>query len=574
MSIVPKIQNNYRRVRDHCGYFFATDLALLSAKGPDTIQYLQTQTTNDVNALAVGAGQSSAIVTRKGKMVSSFSIHKNSEDSVLFLVETGQKENLVKHLNSFLFREQVEINTDLPQNGLLGLQGPKSALILEKLDSTFSAPEKLNDIILWRWKETDLIIINKSLSGEEGYLIAFPLDFKEILETFFLSVGAPYQLTPIEAETLNILRIEAGIPLFGQDMDQSQVLPETGLEHSSVSYNKGCYIGQEVIARIKTYGSPSLALTGLIFEGYELPPFNGELRRNGKKIGIVKSSCYSYALEKHIALAYVDKEHRSPDLNLNLEINGTEFKAVTALLPFHQTQSRFDHAKRLHEEALKYFKDKDNLEHPIALLREAVELAPKYAAAYEALGVLLSRQNKLDEAISLMKRLIEIDPTEIMAHANLSIYYMKQGRIEDAEMEKGEATALQFEKMMEDKISQKSQERLEEEKRKDQENKIKMFLEVLKIDPADQVANFGLGSIYLDRGNYENARERLAILAENFPDYSVAYNLLGKTLEKLDKIEEALEVYQKGIATASKKGDLMPLKEMQSRRHQLLQSSS
>ena len=355
-------------------------------------------------------------------------------------------------------------------------------------------------------------------------------------------------------------------------MNQSQVLPETGLEHNSVSYSKGCYIGQEVIARIKTYGSPSLALTGLIFEGYEPPPFNGELRLNGKKIGIVKSSCYSYTFGKHIAFAYLGKEHRSPDLKLELKINDTEFKAVTALLPFYQTQSRSDHAKQLHEEDLAHFKDEENLDRPIGLLREALELDPKYAPAYEALGVLLSHQNKLDEAISLMKRLAEIDPKEIMAHANLSIYYMKQGRIEDAENEKAEATALQFEKMMEEKISQKSQERLEEEKRRDQENKIGMFLEVLKIDPADQVANFGLGSIYLDRGNHEEARKRLTILVENFPDYSVAYNLLGKTLEKLDRIEEALEVYKKGIATASKKGDLMPLKEMQSRRNQLVQS--
>tara|TARA_B100000686_G_C16773482_1_gene966817 strand:- start:2 stop:1729 length:1728 start_codon:yes stop_codon:yes gene_type:complete len=575
MKTAVHIQGDYRRIRSHCGFFSETGRTLLALNGPDVFSYLQTQTTNDVNSLEIGNGQNSAIVTRQGKLVCTFSIHKTDRESVLILVETKQKDNLINHLNSFLFRDRVEIVSNLQQNYLIGLQGPKSSLLLEKLSLTPAVlPEKPNDTVLCQWDKDDLIVINKTLSGEEGYILAFPQLIKKELESAFYAVGMPYKLASVGPEALEILRIESGIPLYGIDMDQSQVLPETGLEHSSVSYNKGCYIGQEVIARIKTYGSPALALTGLVFEGYEPPPYNGELRLNGKKIGIVKSSCYSYALEKYIALAYVDKDHRSPDLILDIEINGNEFKAVTAILPFYQTQSRIDHAINLHSEAIKYFRDEDNLERPITLLREAVELAPKYAPAYEALGVLLSRQDKFDEAISLMKRLAEIDPKEIMAHTNLSIYYMKQGRIEDAEKEKAEATTLQFEKIMADKISQKSREKLEKEKKQDQENKIEMFLDVLKIDPTDQVANFGLGSIYLDQKNYLEARERLTVLVENFPDYSVAYSLLGKVLESLEQPREAIEVYKKGIETASRKGDLMPLKEMQSRRNQLLQSVS
>ena len=83
----------------------------------------------------------------------------------------------------------------------------------------------------------------------------------------------------------------------------------------------------------------------------------------------------------------------------------------------------------------------------LPLLREAIELDPKNATAYEALGVFLSKQNKLDEAISLMKRLVEINPEEIMAHSNLSVYYMQQGRIEDAERRKRRGNcAIQFDK--------------------------------------------------------------------------------------------------------------------------------
>jgi len=95
----------------------------------------------------------------------------------------------------------------------------------------------------------------------------------------------------------------------------------------------------------------------------------------------------------------------------------------------------------------------------------------------------------------------------------------------------------------------------------------------MEIDPQDLVANFGLGSIYLETGRYDEGLEPLKTVIEAHRDYSAAYLLLGKTWEKLSNREEAIEIYKQGIAAASKKGDLMPLKDMQNRMNQLLQSS-
>jgi tetratricopeptide (TPR) repeat protein len=101
-----------------------------------------------------------------------------------------------------------------------------------------------------------------------------------------------------------------------------------------------------------------------------------------------------------------------------------------------------------------------------------------------------------------------------------------------------------------------------------------MFHKVLEIDPVDQVANFGLGSIYLDIAKYEEAVGPLQTVVEHYQDHSAAYLALGKALEKLERREEAAEVYKKGIEAASKKGDLMPLRDMQNRLNQILQSGS
>jgi folate-binding protein YgfZ len=570
MEIVSDFVQEITQIRSHCGYFYLEDWSVVSCDGKDIVGYLQTQTTNDVQELTVGKGQNNAVCDRKGKLIAAFSAHKTEDFSILLLTETVQKELLVKHLDAFIFREDVTLAPPKGVDCLLAVQGPKSGLILETLTDSLTLPQKPNDVGSFEWVGQKGFIINKSLTCEEGFILCISTELKKPLQEFLEKANANL----ISENAREMLRIEAGIPIFGKDMDNSNVFPETGLEHSSVSYNKGCYIGQEVIARIKTYGSPAYALMGLIVEGDTTPPYNGEIMFDGKKIGYIKSSTYSHTFGKIIALAYMQKEHRSPDIDLSVEINSKLFQVKTALLPFFQTATRSDHARKLHQQALSHFKDEENLDRPIALLREAIELDPKYAAAYEALGVLLSKQNKLDEAISLMKKLAEIDPMEIMAHSNLSIYYMKQGRIEDAEVEKAEATAIEFDKLITAKMDQKKKEKDQEKKRKDQEEKMGMFVQVLEIDENDQVANFGLGSIFADQGFHEKALPHFQILVKYFPDYSVAYNLLGKTLEKLSRTDEALEVYKKGIATASKKGDLMPLKEMQSRQYQLLHSES
>ena len=178
METVSDIQYEYDQVRSQCGYFFLEDRAFIAANGKDTFDFLQTQTTNDVHRLTSGSGQNSTIIDRKGKLITSFSLHKSSEHSVLFLVETCQKGNLTQHLETFIFREEIKIDDPIPQNVILAVQGPKSSLLLEKCDPTIQLPSKPNDLTFWNWSDSAIIIINKSLAGEEGFIIALPHTLK------------------------------------------------------------------------------------------------------------------------------------------------------------------------------------------------------------------------------------------------------------------------------------------------------------------------------------------------------------------------------------------------------------
>ena len=570
MKTLTATDSEYKQAREGCVYFTLEDFCLVEGTGKDTFSFLQSQTTNDVLNLAVGAGQNNALVDRKARLLGNFSLHKTSETTALILLETHQRDTLVHQLEEYHFREDIEWHTEVPFNFLLALQGPKSPLILERLTESRVGLHNTNDIFAADINGLEVQVICKSLTGEEGYILACPADRKEDLLQALHQAGESSGLMAISTETRQILRIEAGIPLYGKDMDKTHILPETGLEHSSVSYHKGCYIGQEVIARIKTYGSPAFALMGIILEGESLPNMNAVIKIKTKKMGVVKSTAHSPFLGKVIALAYLQKDFRSPGQKYEVTLNEVPATITTCLLPFYQTAGKTERAKQLHQQALTLFKQEENLDAPIALLREAIALDPKYAPGYEALGVMLSKQNKLDEAIALMKRLAEIDPQEIMAHTNLSIYYMQQGRIEDAELEKAEATAIQFEKLVEENQAKRAREKKSSQEKEERKRQMEMFRKVLEIDPIDQVANFGLGSIYLDLGQYEEALEPLKTVTEHYQDHSAAYLALGKTLEKLARKEEAADVYKKGIEAASKKGDLMPLKDMQTRLNQIL----
>ena len=571
---VTTLTEEHQKAREGCVYFILDDWCLVEVRGKDTFSFLQSQTTNDVLNLPIGAGLSNALVDRKARLLGNFSLHKTSGTTALVLVEAHQRDTVINQLEEYHFREDVVWNTETPFNFLIALQGPKSPVVLENLTGGVADLHTSHDIFTANINDIETWVICKNLTGEEGYLLACSADRKEDLLQALHKAGESVGLVPIGTETRETLRIEAGLPVYGQDMDKNHILPETGLEHTSVSYHKGCYIGQEVIARIKTYGSPAFALMGIILDGDEPLTLDATIKINTKKIGVVKSSVYSPSLGKVIALAYLQKDFRSPDKTYEVTLNGEPAKITTCLLPFYQTTGKTERAKQLHHQALTLFKSEENLDSPIALLRESIALDPKYAPGYEALGVMLSKQNKLDEAIALMKRLAEIDPQEIMAHSNLSVYYMQQGRIEDAEMEKAEATAIQFEKLVEENQAKKARAKQATQNKEEQERQVEMFHKVLEIDAIDQVANFGLGSIYLDNGKYEEALGPLKTVVEHYRDHSAAYLVLGKTLQKLSRNEEAAEVYKNGIEAASKKGDLMPLRDMQTRLNQILHSDS
>ena len=386
-----------------------------------------------------------------------------------------------------------------------------------------------------------------------------------------LESGLDYGLREISEPAQEVLRIESGTPQYPVDIDNSTIISETMLEKVAVSYDKGCYLGQEVVARLKNYGTPKKALLGLKFSdpSTALPIPGSVLLDNGKKAGEIRSSAYSPGLEAWIALAYLDRHHRTPGTTCEFTTDSAQgsMNAEVCILPFVTGTNRTDLAIILYDQALKIFEadEHDEDDSAIALLKEAIQLNPVYEDAYEALGVILHRHHQVDEAIHYMQQLARINPNCVMAHTNLSVFYVSKGMIQEAESEKALANQLEMKQKLDAREAAKLAQREREKIRSDAEERIGMFLEVLEFDPEDPVATMGLGSAYIQLERYEDAIPHLEQATKVKKDFSAAFLNLGKCYEFLDRLDDAVKAYQEGIVVASRKGDLMPLREMERR---------
>lgn len=557
-------------VRQSFGFWLRQDSDFIRVSGADAAAWLQGQTTNDVEALESGDGQASAVLDRQGRLQAHFTLHR-WEDAYWILVDRRQVPRLLEQFESHLFIEDVSIEESGRELEQVVIQGPRALPFLAALIDPAQLPPKPRGCAAVEILGFDVLVFQLSLTGEDGYILVVEAGAGAPLLEGLYDASRDAGGAAIGPRAREVLRVEAGIPLYGVDVNDRCTLPETTLEREAVSYDKGCYIGQEVVSRLRAYGSVKQALVGLVFEETEgrLPEPGEPLHLDGKKIGLMKSVAFSPTLDARIGMAFLDRAHRSPGATLSLcsPESADAFAVKVVALPFHASPGRAERAKALYEEALiRFGKDlRDEDTSAIPLLEEAILLNPAFEDAYEVLGVILQRHNRLDEAIETMRKLVRLNPDCLMAHTNLSVFYVAKGMIEEAEQEKAQAAVLSIQKASNDRrakaLAEAERARLEEEAKE----RIELFKEVLELDPQDPVATFGLGQAYIQLHRYEDALPHLRKAIQVQKDFSAAHLNLGKCHEFLGRKSEAAAVYREGMEAAGRKGDLMPLREMERR---------
>jgi tRNA-modifying protein YgfZ len=304
--------------------------AILELTGKNSIQFINGLITNDVKTLQTGDGTLAAFLNVQGKIISLCRFYQVGE-KLLIEFNGANRETIFKNLSRFVPAGEFFVKDVSDEKNVLTVQGPNASEVLSKLtNQTIEAePEYRNFSATINGEE--ILIASHFRGSTIGFDLFVPGNSKAEIRQALIEAGA----VAAGSEALEIFRLEAGIPRDGVDFSDANILLETGLD-KSVSYTKGCYLGQEVIARIHWRGQPKQQLRGLLIEAENAPEKGVELwSEDGKKIGEITSSVKSLALDRFIALGYVHRYYLTVGTKLILKSGDAEIGSATvAETPF------------------------------------------------------------------------------------------------------------------------------------------------------------------------------------------------------------------------------------------------
>jgi glycine cleavage system T protein len=325
----------YLSIRRTVGLLDFSNRALLEFTGVDRLSYLQGLISNDLRQPSSGEGMYAAFLSQQGKVFGDCRV-LTTDDSFIVDLWEPLKPKILDHLHRYLVADEVEI-TDLSDRcAILSIQGPNAETLVEKFVPKNQQPQKTLAHSLAEIAGVETRICRYSHTGEDGFDLIIPIADIESVARQLTEAASEYSARWVGAEAYETLRIEAGIPRYGVDITDDNLILETGLTHA-VSFNKGCYLGQEVVERIRSRGHVNKNLIGLVIDGKKPPSAGSKILSAEKEIGTITSSVYSPALESPIALGYVHRDHRSPGTQLLVRHDNEVLSATVAELPFTAT---------------------------------------------------------------------------------------------------------------------------------------------------------------------------------------------------------------------------------------------
>jgi tRNA-modifying protein YgfZ len=310
-----ELDGQYRQLREECGLLDRSDRGVLLVSGAEAADYLQGQLTNDVEALGPGEGQYAALLDRKGHMQADMRVLRPGEEQSFPIdTEPVALEAARRHLQMYKIGREAEVEDVSGERAILSLIGPRSV----EIAGTPALPANACEAVAVGGVECVAV-------GTAGGidLIAAAAE-RERLRAALIDAGA----VEVSAEAAEILRIERGIPRFGAEMGTETMPAEAGIVEDAVSFTKGCYIGQETVARLHYKGRPNRHLRGLRLSATAAP--GAALRLGEKEVGRLGGAAVSPALGP-IGLAIVRRE-AEPGTELAVGEDGVTGEVVA--LPF------------------------------------------------------------------------------------------------------------------------------------------------------------------------------------------------------------------------------------------------
>jgi folate-binding protein YgfZ len=325
-----EVTQECRAVREGAGVIDRSDRAWLEATGDDAVRFVHGMVSNQVKELAPGDGRYALLLDAHGHILADLYALRLVE-GLLLETHWSLKERVRETLEKFIIADDVELFDRSDRLTALSVEGPAAGKLLTVAGAA-RLPTGEGNHSETQLADAPLRIVRVSETGEDGYRLVFAVEHAPNVWEALAGQRDAAAWQPVGHAALNVLRVEAGIPRYGVDVDERTLPPEAGLEARAISYNKGCYVGQETVERIRSRGHVNRRLVGLQLPGDSLPAPGAKLSADGKEVGWITSAVESPSLGC-IALGYVRREYLASGTKLALEGNQ---QAKVAELPFRR----------------------------------------------------------------------------------------------------------------------------------------------------------------------------------------------------------------------------------------------
>ncbi|HEX8458124.1 MAG TPA: aminomethyltransferase family protein [Pyrinomonadaceae bacterium] len=303
----------------------------IELSGAEAVQFLNGLITNDVKALEAGGWMDAAFPNAQGRLLASVRIMRpGAEEKFLFDTEPATHEKVFGILHRFTLAGDFRVRDLSAETAHFFLQGAQARALIESVLDGALRHERPLEATAFLWRETHQVIC-ATRAGHEGYDLICDLSGARELWEALTRAGA----RPVGQEVFEVLRVEAGVPLYGVDVSETNVVLEAVREDEAVSYTKGCYIGQEIIARIHWRGHVAKRLAGLVLD--ENANLGADARvktADGREAGRITSHVFSPRLARRIALAILKYDYLPPGTEVQVVAGERQLNARVSELPF------------------------------------------------------------------------------------------------------------------------------------------------------------------------------------------------------------------------------------------------
>ena len=311
-------EKEYRAAREAVALFDTNWHVILTLTGRDRVKYLHAITSNNIQALADGSGTLALLLTPQGRILAELEIYALPE-KLLVLSHASQRERTVSTLRKYVIGSQVQIDDLTDKTGSIAVEGPRATTVIEEVTEV-----KLTDLAEMSIREITVdgiacCLLRRSHFGQAG---AELLASRDALPAIWQKLLAPTRAhggEPIGMAALNALRLEADIPWFPADFNDAMIPHEAALEETHISFNKGCYTGQEIVERVRSRGHVNRKRVSLQFSTAQPPAPGTKLRAGEAEIGFVTSAAFSPAAGAAIGMGYVRRDHFAPGSVVELD---------------------------------------------------------------------------------------------------------------------------------------------------------------------------------------------------------------------------------------------------------------